>query len=147
MAPEQVRGESADPCTDIWALGVLMHEMLTGSRPFEAPTTPELFSAILRDPPRPITNEVPAGLQMIVWRCLEKAPARRYSNASEVRAALDVEHQTRATAPGSASLRRLAHRRWRVAAASLLVAAAVLAGFNVGGMRDRLGGIPSLPGR
>src|SRR5688572_24129168 len=51
MAPEQVRGEESDPRTDIWAFGVLFCEMLTGAKPFTAPTLPELFSSILRDPP------------------------------------------------------------------------------------------------
>ncbi|HZO84151.1 MAG TPA: serine/threonine-protein kinase, partial [Verrucomicrobiae bacterium] len=54
MAPEQVRGKPADARTDIWALGVLLYEILTSARPFVGATTPELFSSILRDPPAPM---------------------------------------------------------------------------------------------
>jgi serine/threonine protein kinase len=51
MAPEQVCGEAVDARTDLWALGVLLYEMLQGARPFSGATLPELFSSILRDPP------------------------------------------------------------------------------------------------
>ena len=54
MAPEQVRGAGTDARTDIWALGVLLHEMVSGAKPFSASTNPELFSSILRDAPAPL---------------------------------------------------------------------------------------------
>jgi serine/threonine protein kinase len=136
MAPEQVRGETADARTDIWALGVLVHEMVTGSRPFDAPTVPELFSSILRDSPKPLSNDVPAGLRTVVGRCLEKARDRRYSTAGEVRAALDLLLQTAASAQRPASLQRPSRVGWLVAA-SLVAIGAVLVGFNIGGVRDR----------
>ncbi len=89
MAPEQVRGGDADPRTDLWALGILLYEMTTGAKPFEAPTTPELFSSILRDAPAAIPHALPAEIRAVIERCLAKEPDRRYQHAAEVRAALE----------------------------------------------------------
>jgi tetratricopeptide (TPR) repeat protein/predicted Ser/Thr protein kinase len=89
MAPEQVRGGEIDPRTDVWALGVLLYEMLSGAKPFAAPTVPELFSAILRDSPPPLPGHVPNGVQVIVQKCLAKHPADRYARAADVRLALE----------------------------------------------------------
>ena len=89
MAPEVLRGETADARSDIWALGVVLYEMASGRRPFTGGTPFELTSAILTTT-APDPAGVPAGLQSIVRRCLAKAPGERYQQASEVRAALEA---------------------------------------------------------
>ena len=90
MAPEVLRAETADARTDVWALGVVLHEMLAGTRPFTGKSGSEVTSAILRDAPPPLPARVPAGLQTIVGQCLEKDPRRRYQRAGEVRAAVQA---------------------------------------------------------
>jgi eukaryotic-like serine/threonine-protein kinase len=89
MAPELLRGRPADRRSDVWALGVLVHEMLIGRRPFVGTTRYELAAAILGDPVVPLAREVPAAWRRVVGRCLMKNPADRYQGASEVAAALD----------------------------------------------------------
>ncbi len=89
MAPEQVRGEATDVRTDIWALGVLLYEMVSGGKPFDAATTSDLFSCILRDPPRPVRDGRLQVIVPVIERCLKKDPQRRYQHANEVRQALE----------------------------------------------------------
>jgi serine/threonine protein kinase len=89
MSPELLRGRAADRRSDVWALGVLLHEMVTGRRPFTGATRYELAAAILGDAVAPLTRELPAELRRVVTRCLMKNPADRYQSAREVAAALD----------------------------------------------------------
>ena len=88
LAPEILRGGKADERSDIWALGVLLHEMASGERPFRGATGFELTGAILHSPPAPLPDRVPASLAQIVQRCLEKDPTNRYQHAGDVRDAL-----------------------------------------------------------
>ena len=89
MAPEVLRGERGDARSDVWAFGVLLHEMLASEQPFEGQTSFELSSAILNQPPRTLPPTVSSTLAGVVQRCLEKDPARRYASGGEVRAALE----------------------------------------------------------
>jgi serine/threonine protein kinase len=90
MAPEQLRGGAVDARADIWALGVLLHEMLAGTGPFNGRTAAELFSAILRDPPASLPPHVPEPVRDVVQRCLAKDPVQRYQRAADVRLVLET---------------------------------------------------------
>jgi TolB-like protein len=144
MAPEQLRGEAADACSDIWALGIVLYEMASGVRPFKGKTGFELSSAILSATPEPLPSGrggvMPAQLQIVIDRCLEKDPARRYQSAGELRAALETA-QSAATGP----LRSVAWparpgRRWLLPATGLAVVLAVMTVLDVGGVRRLLVG-------
>ncbi len=87
MAPEQLRGEATDPRTDVFALGIILYEMLTGARPFKGTSEADALAAVLTAKPQPISAAgklVPAALEKIVGRCLEKDPARRFQSARDL---------------------------------------------------------------
>src|SRR5438105_194655 len=87
MAPEQVRGESVDSRTDLFALGVVLYELASGKRPFAGKSNADISSAILRDSPQPLASmrgDLPADLERIVQRCLEKSPRERMQTSLDV---------------------------------------------------------------
>jgi serine/threonine-protein kinase len=106
MAPEQMRAaRNAEPRSDIWALGVILYELLAGKVPFDGATVTELCLKVVTDPPVPLLelrSEIPAPLAAIVARCLEKEPAKRFENVALLAQALE---------PFAASVRP--SRAWR----------------------------------
>ncbi len=103
MSPEQVRdARKVDGRSDIWSLGVILHELLTAEPVFSADTFPGVCAAIVADPPRTIRSvrpELSEELERVVLTCLEKDPSRRYQNVGELARALlpfssDVDSST-----------------------------------------------------
>jgi eukaryotic-like serine/threonine-protein kinase len=126
MAPEALRGEGADARTDVWALGVVLYEMLSGALPFHGQTEYALSSAIVREPPAPLPQHVPPGLRAIVQRCLAKEPGQRYQRAAEARSALEAIGPD--TAPAAARPLARARRGWVYAGVGLGVLLLLLLG-------------------
>ncbi|MGE5834082.1 MAG: protein kinase domain-containing protein [Acidobacteriota bacterium] len=91
MAPEQVRAQTVDHRADIFSLGTVLYEMLSGRRAFHGETTADTMTAILKETPPELTESgraIPPALDRVVSRCLEKSPGRRFQSASDLAFAL-----------------------------------------------------------
>ena len=130
MAPEQASGRTVDRRADIWAFGVVLFEMLAGTRPFSGQTTTETMAAILKDPPTwpALPHNVPGSLRSLIKRTLEKDPRRRLRDIGDARIELeDLESGAHSGITGVDARPRSSIRAlpWMLAA---LVSAAAIAG-------------------
>jgi eukaryotic-like serine/threonine-protein kinase len=131
MAPEVLNGEPATTLSDIWSLGIVLYEMTAARRPFAGKTPAATAAAILHARFPPLPDHVPASIRTVVQHCLGRLPGERYQHASEVRAALDVAHDTygqstdRLPVELAARARPTAYR-WRAVTAIAIAIAAIV---------------------
>ena len=144
MSPEQVRGEAADHRSDIFSLGCVLYEMLTGRRAFQKPTGAETMTAILQADPLELASspgaDLPPALERILRHSLEKSPAERFQSARDL--AFDLEASVDGTARSAARPALRASSRRLPLAAALAAAAVCLAlgawaGWAFGARRER----------
>jgi len=92
-APEQAQGEIVSPAADVYVLGIVMYEMLTGRTPFDGDTPAAVAMQHIQDPPVPpsqLNPNIPSTLEDIILRCLEKVPERRFRDGSSLAHALEM---------------------------------------------------------
>jgi serine/threonine-protein kinase len=132
MSPEQVVGGPIDARADVFAVGIVLYEMLSGRRPFPGSTNPEILRALMFTEPVPLRSlvpDVPEPLAEIAHHCLQKNVEHRFKDATVVAARLRVPQKTTDGPIAKDVIRRPARRHALTAALGLLLGATAIAGF------------------
>ncbi len=122
MAPEVLHGKPATRKSDLWSLGALLYEILSGRLPFEGQTPFELSMAIMVEDPPPLDARLPEQLRTLIRKCLEKDPAQRPADAAEIQAKLE---QSKAALARTPRFHNFVVSRFRVVAAALIAVLAL----------------------
>ena len=151
MSPEQVRGKELDARTDLFSFGAVLYEMATGLLPFRGDTSGVIFESILNRTPVPLVRlnpDIPAGLEHVINKALEKDREVRCQSAAEMRAdlkRLSRDTESGKTMPSAAAIRHRS-RRWTVVGVlALAIALAAGAAFYLNHNRDRIDSVAVLP--
>ena len=141
MSPEQVRGQLVDHRSDIFSLGAILYEMLSGKRAFEGKTAADTMSAILKEEPAELSasgRSLPPALGRVVDRCLEKDPAERFQSARDLAFNLELLGREETGSGAAVTLPARKGRRWLIAVlGGLALFGAAGLGFLARGLKPR----------
>jgi Tol biopolymer transport system component len=136
MSPEQVRAQTVDARTDIFSLGAILYEMVTGKRAFQGETPADTMSAILREEPPPLASaiaSVPPALERVVRHCLDKNPYERFQSARDLKFDLsEISSPSSTSVSGASGAMPLPAPPARVPRTAMLTAGALLLAAGAG---------------
>ena len=137
MAPEQARGLATDHRADVFSFGCVLYELVSGRRAFQRDTVADTLSAVLKDDPPSLSSThagIPAALERVVHRCLEKQPAERFQSARDLAFALDA--LTATSGPTTGAIAIAPPRRIRLVSYAVLLVAVAATAWMLRGFTD-----------